>query len=131
LAKILTRAPNSADVTVLFYTPTAAATNDWANSPMLEECRQMNCRIRPDPDGRLAASLGSLNSGTVVLYDGHGRLRYTGGITAARGHEGDNPGERAIVEILMGTRESCSSMPVFGCPIREGPAEPSLSTSPL
>src|SRR5437899_8663782 len=92
LAKILSRAPNIADVTVLAYKP-ADKEDAWLEGELLNDCRRMNCRICPDPDGKLAASLGSLTSGSVALYDAKRRLRYQGGITASRGHEGDNAGE--------------------------------------
>jgi hypothetical protein len=120
LAKILTRAPHASDVTVLIYKP-ADEPDAWMDGPLLESCRRMACRICPDPDGRLAASLGRLTSGGVVLYDADGRLRYQGGITASRGHEGDNAGERGVIEILCGRQASQKSMPVFGCPVQSGP----------
>jgi hypothetical protein len=120
LAKILTRAPHTSDVTVLMYKP-ASEPDSWLKGTLFDECRRMNCQIRPDPDGQMAASLGSLTSGQVLLYGADGRLRYQGGITASRGHEGDNEGERAVIEILRGSRASYKSMPVFGCPIQEEP----------
>ena len=118
LAKILNHGARASDVTVLMYKP-ADQEDSWLEGALLDECRRMNCRVRPDPDGKLAASLGSLTSGGVALYDANGRLRYQGGVTASRGHEGDNTGERAVIEILRGSRENYKSMPVFGCPIRE------------
>lgn len=102
------------------YKP-ADESDDWIEGTLLENCRRMNCRVLPDPDGRLAVSLGSLTSGGVALYDAEGRLRYQGGITGSRGHEGDNAGERAVIEILRGRRDSHKSMPVFGCPIQQDP----------
>jgi len=122
LANILSRAPKACDVTVLMYTP-AGEPDRWREGALLDECRRLNCRVRPDPDGRLAGSLGSLTSGGVVLYDTKGRLRYQGGITASRGHEGDNAGQRAVIEILRGDRGSQKSMPVFGCPIQQDPTK--------
>jgi len=122
LAKILSRAPKACDVTVLMYKP-AAEPDRWMEGALFDKCRQMSCRVRPDPDGRLAGSLGSLTSGGVVLYDGKGRLRYQGGITASRAHEGDNAGKQAVIEILRGQRDSQKSMPVFGCPIQQDPTE--------
>lgn len=117
LAKILSRAPHCSDVTVLLYKPPNEL-DSWLEGALLDACRRMHCQVRPDPGGRLAASLGSLTSGGVVLYDADGKLRYQGGITSSRGHEGDNAGERAIIEILQGHRDSHRSMPVFGCPIQ-------------
>jgi hypothetical protein len=118
LAKILSRAPGTMDVTVLAYKP-ADKPDSWLEGELLNDCRRMNCRICPDPDGKLAASLGNLTSGGVALYDANKRLRYQGGITASRGHEGDNIGESAVIEILQGRRDSHKPLPVFGCPIQE------------
>jgi len=84
LAKILTRAPDSSDVTVLMFKP-AEKSDEWLEGALLRECRRMSCRIVSDPDGRLASSLGSLTSGRVVLYDAKATLRYHGGITGSRG----------------------------------------------
>jgi hypothetical protein len=117
LAKILSRVPEGSDVTVFMYKP-AGEPDSWLEGTLLDACRRMHCQVRPDPDGRLAASLGSLTSGGVILYGADGRLRYQGGITSSRGHEGDNAGEQAIIEILRGRRSSHRSMPVFGCPIQ-------------
>jgi hypothetical protein len=86
---------------------------------LLQECRRMNCLIRVDADGLLAASLGSLTSGSVLVYDSNGKLRYHGGITGSRGHEGENAGEEAVVNVLQGGKGSETSLPVFGCPIAE------------
>jgi hypothetical protein len=122
LAKILSRAPNASDVTVLMYKP-ASAPDSWLEGALLNECRRMNCQVRPDADGNLAASLGSLTSGQVLLYAADGSLRYQGGITSSRGHEGDNAGEDAVIEILQGNRISHQPIAVFGCPIQQAPAQ--------
>jgi len=120
LAKIQNCAAAATDITVLIYKP-ADAPDSWVEGALLDDCRRMKCQVRPDPEGRLATSLGSLTSGGVVLYDRNGSLRYQGGITASRGHEGDNTGERAVIEILRGSRQTYRTMPVFGCPIQPEP----------
>jgi len=118
LAKILTRAPGKSDVTVLMFKP-ANEPDSWIEGGLAEDCRGLKCQVRPDPDGNLAAALGNITSGGVALYDATGKLRYQGGITAARGHEGDNLGEQAVIEILQGSNKNHQSMPVFGCPIQQ------------
>jgi len=118
LVKIRSRVRDASDVTVLMFKP-ANEPDSWMESAMLDDCVRIGCQIRPDPDGRLATSLGNLTSGGVVLYDVNGELRYQGGITGSRGHEGDNSGETAVIEILQGRRYSHPSMPVFGCPIQQ------------
>src|SRR5713226_2476071 len=122
LAKILSRAPEACDVTVLMYKPEGEP-DSWMAGALLDNCRRMSCRVRPDADGRLAGSLGSFTSGGVVLYDAKGRLRYQGGITASRAHEGDNAGKQAVIAILRGHHDSQKPMPVFGCPIQPNPTE--------
>ena len=117
LAKIISQTADSRDITVLMYKP-ASQPDSWLNGSLLDDCRRMNCRIRPDPDGLLAASLGGFTSGNVVLYDVNGKLRYQGGITASRGHEGDNLGELAVVEAIHGRGLRLQSLPVFGCAIQ-------------
>src|SRR4051812_23804728 len=58
LAKILTRTAFTAQTTVLMYRP-EKETDSWMEGPLLRECRRMNCQIRADPKGALAASLGT------------------------------------------------------------------------
>ena len=55
-------------------------------------------------------------SGHALLFDRDGRLLFRGGITPARGHEGDNFGASAIAARLAG-RPARAEAPVFGCPI--------------
>src|SRR5437867_11128633 len=50
LAKILTRSARASDVTVLMYKP-ADQPDRWLEGALAEDCRRMNCQIRPDPDG--------------------------------------------------------------------------------
>lgn len=69
-----------------------------------------------DPGGALgeAGKFGVRTSGHVVVYDDHGSLLFSGGITGARGHAGDNVGRRALVDVLAG-RTAATQHRVFGC----------------
>ncbi|WP_321469819.1 hypothetical protein [uncultured Paludibaculum sp.] len=58
---------------------------------------------------------GASTSGQVFLYDPLGQLRFSGGITAGRGHEGLNAGHSAIVSFLRTGRLATNQAPVFGC----------------
>lgn len=52
-----------------------------------------------------------------MLYDREGLLKFSGGITIARGHRGESTGHQAIVDWLTrGTAERSSDV-VFGCPL--------------
>lgn len=70
-----------------------------------------------DPDGIEAGRFGTLTSGETRLYGADGRLLFRGGITAARGHVGDNPGQAAVIALLApGTpSQPPVTTPVFGC----------------
>ena len=75
-----------------------------------------------DPAGREANRFGARTSGLVALYGHDGRLLFRGGITVSRGHEGDNEGRRALLDLIQGNRSSCPRQtPVFGCPIFPAP----------
>jgi hypothetical protein len=71
--------------------------------------------VRLDRDGVEAKRFRAFTSGQALLYDGRGRLLYNGGLTGARGHEGDNLGRRAIVALLNGEVRGPLSHNVFGC----------------
>jgi len=71
-----------------------------------------------DRGGMEAARFGARTSGHVVVYDVSGALRYSGGITGARGHAGDNVGRRTVAKILAGDSASDLAHAVFGCAFR-------------
>jgi hypothetical protein len=72
-----------------------------------------------DNDGTLARRFGVLTSGHVLLYDPGGRLLYSGGITASRGHRGENLGRSALLAAILGAARDSGRIPVFGCPLFE------------
>jgi hypothetical protein len=72
--------------------------------------------VREDPDGVEAGRFGALTSGQALLYDAGGVLRFNGGITGARGHEGDNSGRDAVARLARG-ESAAATHPVYGCPL--------------
>jgi hypothetical protein len=72
-----------------------------------------------DPDRREATRFGALTSGHVVVYDASGALRFSGGITGSRGHQGDNIGARRVQTLLAGGATATSENAVFGCAFPE------------
>ncbi len=91
---------------------------------LLASARQMGCEVRIDPEGELARSLGLLSSGTVALYYADGTLAFHGGITAGRGHEGENLGQASVEEALQGRAPACPATHAFGCPLSDDPVLP-------
>ena len=71
--------------------------------------------VHLDKGGELARIFGSRTSGHTVLYDTDGKLLFEGGITASRGHSGDNIGRGAVTQLLRGARTDYVQTPVFGC----------------
>lgn len=74
-----------------------------------------------DISGAHALQFGLATSGEIALYDPHGSLAFSGGITGSRGHEGDNPGAQKLRAVLTQTVDS-GTFPVFGCPL-ESPVD--------
>jgi hypothetical protein len=72
-------------------------------------------RVTQDRNGVEARRFGAHTSGHVVIYDAGGRLRFSGGITGARGHFGDNASLDRAVGSLSGGVERAASSPVYGC----------------
>lgn len=68
-----------------------------------------------DRDGVEAKRFRGYTSGQTLVYDADGRLLYNGGLTAARGHEGDNAGRRAVIALLNGEARGPLVHNVFGC----------------
>ena len=81
-----------------------------------------------DPDGAEAERFRADTSGHAALYDAAGRLRFSGGLTSSRGHQGDSPGQDAVRAILSGRAlpggAGGDGAPVFGCPVQDAPAPP-------
>jgi hypothetical protein len=89
-----------------------------------------NVRVIEDPTE--ARVFGAATSGQVLLYANDGALVFRGGLTAARGHEGDSVGGDVVRRLVQGTaapRPSSSSSPehpapasaVFGCALFDDP----------
>ena len=66
-----------------------------------------------------ADRFGSATSGETMLFDAEGKLLFHGGITIARGHEGDSPGVARIVALLTTGQAPLDTAPVFGCPLHD------------
>jgi hypothetical protein len=90
--------------------PEFAQTDLWSSGERIPGVTVMR-----DDGGAQAQLFGVKTSGAAVLYDRAGRLSFQGGITPARGHEGDSFGRQRIVTLLEGGRADRADAPVFGC----------------
>lgn len=77
-----------------------------------------NVRVIIDKDEHEAELFNATTSGLNLLYDRAGNLKFNGGITSSRGHEGANAGRQTIYELVTNDSSNLSKTPVFGCPLR-------------
>jgi hypothetical protein len=75
--------------------------------------------VLSDVDGVEAGRFGSLTSGHTFLFDSAGRLLFSGGITGARGHAGENVGENAVVSLINNGSSQRDRTLVYGCSFSE------------
>jgi hypothetical protein len=95
----------------------------WIEGPVLSDARAVpGLQVVLDPGARFATELGSTTSGHVLVYGPDRSLLFSGGITAARGHEGDSNGQDAIFAAVYGRRPASPDAPVFGCGLHDPPA---------
>lgn len=118
LAVLMAHASRSLQAFVVFEEPAGFAPN-WAHTDLWSSAGRIPGVIRVLDWGREAQAFGAATSGQTLLYDERGQLLFSGGITAARGHYGDNAGLRAIASILRLRRidGASSKSAVYGCPL--------------
>jgi len=123
LGALLQEVGPAIDALVVFVRPDGTA-RDWTSTDLWRTASAMpGVRVVADDGGRETERFGALASGTVLLYDGAGQLLFSGGITGARGHEGDNLGLRRVVALAKEGKADRRSSPVFGCDLL-GPRQP-------
>jgi hypothetical protein len=108
----------------VFFRPEGSAAS-WGRTSLRNAAEAIpGVRAVDDVGGKEAALFGIVASGHVLLYDPGGRRLFSGGITVARGHEGDNDGAAAVLRLVDGSGPAAACHPVFGCPIRvpKGPS---------
>jgi hypothetical protein len=115
LNRLLTHCEGRVAAHVVYLKP-ASVPDDWTQTDSLRNAAMIpNVSVFADLNGALASRFGAETSGYAVLFDNQGRQLFKGGITAARGHSGDNAGANAIVSLVAGQKTDFGQTPVFGC----------------
>jgi hypothetical protein len=115
LARLLAGAPAPAAIHALVYRP-ADAEAGWERTDLWDSAAAIRgVHVMTDVGGAQARLFGAQISGQTLLYSATGSLVFNGGITGARGHEGDNPGRTVLSSILAGGHPGAMRTPVFGC----------------
>lgn len=108
------------DCKVLFLKPEGTG-DDWEKTPLWEAATSIpGVEVMADPDGSIAEAFGAETSGHVLFYGAEGELKYSGGITDSRGHEGPSTGADYIKmsftanDIATNAKDGLT----FGCPLK-------------
>jgi hypothetical protein len=121
LARLLVQCHGRLEADVLFFRPAGEAEPWQENDAWRAAAVIPGVRVSWDDGGVEARRFGARTSGHAALYDAAGALRFSGGITPARGHEGDNAGRDAVVALVFGRPPGTTHPPVFGCPLESPP----------
>jgi len=115
LNRLIGQCQNPISIHVLFVRPKGVS-DDWANTSLRRVAQTIpGVQVTLDSDGKEARRFGAESSGYVVLYSPKGDLLFSGGITGSRGHEGQNPGEDAVIAMVNGRSLPLTHSQVFGC----------------
>jgi hypothetical protein len=118
LARLMARNGGRVEAHVVFLLPEGYA-EGWARTGLWKSAREIpGVDTSIDAGGREIARFGAWTSGQTLLYDAAGALRFSGGITEARGHAGDNPGLDALERALRPGIGPALRSAVFGCSLR-------------
>jgi hypothetical protein len=117
LAVLLAHSAGHLHPQVIFLTPQGKE-DSWTHTDLWHAASQLpGTVVISDLDGREADLFHAAVSGETVVYDATGNLRFHGGITGARGHEGDNAGCSAVETYADTGAAPMAHAPVFGCPL--------------
>jgi hypothetical protein len=116
-AEILARATTPPRTYIVFLKPAGFGV-DWEKTDLWRAATNLpSVTVLRDDDGLEATRFGVITSGQTMLYDQSGALLFSGGITGARGHAGDNAGRASLVSLLNQGKTDLASTSVFGCPL--------------
>ena len=125
LERIVARPGGGMSASVVFWHPKGVAT-DWHQGTLWSYAQTLpGVQLIDDIGSVISRRFGVSTSGQVLVYDSSGQLKYSGGITKARGHSGDSAGSDDVQSIgKLSIDKSSSETPmkcgaVFGCPLSE------------
>jgi hypothetical protein len=115
LALLATQTQNKAKMYVLFTKPMNLP-DEWQQTDIWDSAKLISgVEVISDPEGEEATFFQAFTSGQTLVYNPQGKLLFSGGITSARGHSGDNVGRSTITNIINNNNVTIQNTPVFGC----------------
>ncbi len=117
LAQIMSRCRNLVTAHVLFI-KSPQLPEEWEVTDLWHSAVAIpGVRVLADEGGVEARRFGGATSGHVLLYGTDGNLLYSGGVTVARGHCGDNAGRSSVIGLLAEGQAQRTACCVYGCPL--------------
>ena len=130
LERLLARCDGKLDVVIAFVRPPGTPAG-WEQGTLWRKAAAIpDVKVLCDAGGIESQRFGAATSGQAFLYDAAGRLVFKGGLTAARGHAGDNDGTDTILTIVDGGRPTVRITPVYGCGLLNQPSHITAGVSP-
>jgi hypothetical protein len=115
LALLMARCQGRLTANVLFFRPKDFPAG-WERTDLWYSAAAIpGVNVIQDEDGLEARRFHAATSGHTLLYDTEGPLLFSGGITASRGHAGDNLGRSALVSLLTERTAEQTETFTFGC----------------
>ncbi len=115
LAQIMAHLEGRVAAYVVLVRPNGAG-DEWEDTDLRRSAEAIpGVKVVCDLNGVEAQRFGAETSGQTQLFGADGRLLFSGGITASRGHAGDNVGANAIVALVNHQKPAWTRTLVFGC----------------
>lgn len=116
LDRLVAAAGANLSVTVLFEQPDNVS-ESWSKSDLWKQARSIpGVNVVLDKNQSESQNFGAETSGETLLYSANGKLLFHGGITPARGHEGDCDSYDRVLALVRGkATPSLDKNAVFGC----------------
>jgi hypothetical protein len=119
LSRLMSRNLDRVDARVVFFAPRGADEDWWMTDLWTGASAIPGVAVVLDRDGAESRRFHAETSGQSLLYDADGSLLFSGGMTVARGHEGDNAGLGALETLIGGGTTATRRTPVFGCALHD------------
>lgn len=119
---LMTHPPQRINADVVFLRP-PGFDDSWTKTNLWRSATAIPGVSAVIDDGRETRLFGAATSGQTMVYGRDGNLLFSGGITAARGHCGDNAGAQVITTLLnQSTAKIARRTAVYGCALFAPPS---------
>lgn len=130
LARLMTDLDGRIKTHIVFVKP-KGADDEWANTDLRSAAEAIpNANVVIDDDEVETNIFNAQTSSLTLVYDRDANLRFGGGITLGRGHEGNSPGRQAIFDFVISDTNALTKAPVFGCPLHKEDCDGEMISAP-